>query len=229
MLLIAVDAHPELKGPLMGRPATMVVDVAGFRVGITHGDEKLIGGWDCSRESLQDVMRQDEVDCFMRRCSLDVFTTTNTCAPVALGLSRGLVVNNGAAGLPNFAGQRFGLVVRIAAKPRKDALFEAQVGDLHVQAIPLRYDHDAFLGWFDALWDETSPASISYRDRIVNGPAPTSWPIRCWGILRRPAAAPRSRRRAWPGGRESGRMNAMLRSGWRSCFISRTCSTAKSS
>lgn len=171
MLSIAVDAHPELKGPLMGRPATMVVDVAGFRVGITHGDEKLIGGWDCSRESLQDVMRQDEVDRFMRRCSLDVFTTTHTCAPVALGLSRGLVVNNGAAGLPNFAGQRFGLVVRIAAKPRKDALFEAQVGDLHVQAIPLRYDHDAFLGWFDALWDETSPASISYRDRIVNGPA----------------------------------------------------------
>lgn len=169
-LSLAVDARPELKEGLQGRPATMVVEVAGRRVGITHGDEKLVGGWDCSRESLQDVMRQDEVDLFMERSSLDVFTTTHTCAPAALSLARGVVVNNGAAGLPNFAGQRFGLVVRIACEPRQDALFESRVEDLHVQAIPLRYDHDAFLAWFDGLWDETSPASVSYRDRIVNGP-----------------------------------------------------------
>lgn len=171
MLSIAMSARPDLKELMQGRPATMVVDVAGYRVGITHGDEKFIGGWDCSRESLQDVMRQDEIDRFMEKSSLDVFATTHTCAPVALGLARGLVVNNGAAGLPNFAGQQYGLVVRIAAEPRQDALFEAQIGDLHVQAIPLRYDHEAFLAWFDELWDETSPASVSYRDRIVSGPA----------------------------------------------------------
>lgn len=124
-LSLAVNARPELKEGLQGRPATMVVEVAGRRVGITHGDEKLVGGWDCSRESLQDVMRQDEVDLFMERSSLDVFTTTHTCAPAALSLARGVVVNNGAAGLPNFAGQRFGLVVRIACEPRQDALFES--------------------------------------------------------------------------------------------------------
>lgn len=170
MLSIAVDQHPELKESLAGRPAIATVDVAGAKVGITHGDEKLIGGWDCSRESLQDIMRQDELDQFMEKNDIDVFATTHTCAPVALRLARGAVINNGAAGLPNFAGQRFGLCIRIARTPHADALFGCELDGLFVQAVPVRYDHDAYLTWFDGLWDELSPAAISYRDRIVNGP-----------------------------------------------------------
>ncbi len=170
MLSIAIDEHPELKELLQGRAATMVVDVAGRRVGITHGDEKLVGGWDCSRESLQDVMRQDEIDRFMDESNLDVFATTHTCAPAALRLARGAIINNGAAGLPNFAGQRYGLCVRIAATSHADALFGCEMDGLFVQAVPVRYDHEAYLAWFDGLWDECSPAAVSYRDRIVEGP-----------------------------------------------------------
>ena len=84
MLSVAIDQHSELKDLLQGRPATLTVGVAGRKVGITHGDEKLIGGWDCSRESLQDVLRQDELDRFMAENDLDVFATTHTCAPAAL-------------------------------------------------------------------------------------------------------------------------------------------------
>lgn len=170
MLSIAVDERPELKELLIGRPATLLVEVAGRRVGISHGDEKLIGGWDCSRESLQDVLRQDELDRFMAENDLDVFTTTHTCAPAVLTLARGAFINNGAAGLPNFRGQRYGLLVRIAPTPHPDALFGCERDGLHIQAVPVRYDHDAYLAWFDGLWDECSPAAISYRDRIVNGP-----------------------------------------------------------
>lgn len=170
MLSIAVDECPELKELLIGRPATLLVEVAGRRVGISHGDEKLIGGWDCSRESLQDVLRQDELDRFMAENDLDVFTTTHTCAPAVLTLARGAFINNGAAGLPNFRGQRYGLLVRIAPTPHPDALFGCERDGLHIQAVPVRYDHDAYLAWFDGLWDECSPAAISYRDRIVNGP-----------------------------------------------------------
>lgn len=170
MLSIAVDRHPELKEMLEGRPATAIVNVAGFKVGITHGDEKLIGGWDCSRESLRDIMRQDELDLFMAENGIDVFATTHTCAPAALTLARGAVINNGAAGLPNFAGQHFGLVIRIAETPHDDALFGCELDGLFVQAVPVRYDHDAYLAWFDGLWDELSPAAISYRARIVEGP-----------------------------------------------------------
>ena len=170
MLSIAVHRHPELQQLLDGRPAIATVDVAGYKVGITHGDEKLIGGWDCSRESLQDVLRQDELDTFMQENDIDVFATTHTCATVALGLARGLVINNGAAGLPNFEGQKYGLVIRISTTEHPDAIIRAKRGSLVVEAVPTRYDHDAYVKWFDDLWDEASPAAISYRGRIVNGP-----------------------------------------------------------
>ena len=169
MLSIAIDDHPELKEPLKGRPAVMTVAVSGHKVGISHGDEKLVGGWGCSRESLQDVLRQDELDRFMAKNDLDVFTTTHTCAPAALTLARGVFINNGASGLPNFRDQRYGLLVRIARAPHPDALFGCERDGLCIQAVPVRYDHDAFLAWFDGLWDEFSPAAISYRDRIVDG------------------------------------------------------------
>lgn len=169
MLSAAIEERPELKELLQGRPAVLTVEVAGRKVGVSHGDEKLIGGWGCSRESLQDVLRQDELDRFMADNDLDVFTTTHTCAPAALTLARGSFINNGAAGLPNFRGQRYGLAVRIARTSHPDALFGCERDGLWVQAVPVRCDHDAYLAWFDDLWDECSPAAVSYRDRIVNG------------------------------------------------------------
>ena len=169
MLSRAVDERSELKEMLQSRPSTATVEVGGCKVGITHGDEKLIGGWDCSREALQDVIRQDELDMFFERSGVDIFVTTHTCAPVALTLSHGAIINNGSAGLPNFEGQHFGLAVRIAKEPHADALFGVRWKGVHVQAIPVRYDHEAYVAWFDELWSETSPAAISYRDRIVDG------------------------------------------------------------
>lgn len=171
MLSIAVHEHPECKEPLIGRAAAMTVDVAGEKVGITHGDEKLIGGWGCSRDSLQDPLRQDELSQFMDRNGIGVFATTHTCAAVGIELEHGLMINNGAAGLPNFEGQRFGILTRIAATPAGESVFGARRGDLYVDAVPVRYDHDAYLAWFDELWARLSPAAISYRGRIVNGDA----------------------------------------------------------
>ncbi|MEG0504812.1 MAG: hypothetical protein RR547_09240, partial [Raoultibacter sp.] len=61
MLASALRDHPELLNCLNDRLPAMTISVAGQKIGITHGDEKLIGGWDCSRESLQDPIRQDEL------------------------------------------------------------------------------------------------------------------------------------------------------------------------
>lgn len=170
MLSFALDSNPSLKENLQGRPSSLVASVAGRRIGITHGDEKLLGGWDNSRESLQDILRQDEVDTFMSQNDLDVFSTTHTCAPAAIRLARGVVINNGAAGLPNFLGEDFGLCVRIAETPLQDSLFECELDGLFIQAIPVRYDAKAYIEWFDELWGPASAAAISYRSRIVNGP-----------------------------------------------------------
>ena len=169
MLSIAVHERPECKEPLIGRPAAMTVDVAGTKVGITHGDEKLIGGWDCSRDSLQDPLRQDELSQFMKQAGIQVFATTHTCAAVGIELEHGLMINNGAAGLPNFEGQHFGIVTRIATTPAVESVFGARWGNLYIDAVPVRYDHDAYVKWFDELWEPLSPAAVSYRGRIVNG------------------------------------------------------------
>ena len=171
MLSRAVGAHPALKRMLVGRPSTTTVSVAGRRVCVTHGDEQLVGGWGCSRESLADVLRQDELETWLERTGASVLACTHTCSPAALMLPHGAVINNGAVGLPNYAGQRFGLVTRIARTPHPDALVTGEADGLFVELVPVRYDHGAFLAWFDALWPRTSPAAISYRSRIVDGPA----------------------------------------------------------
>lgn len=171
MLFNALATRPDLKALMTDRPSTATVSVAGRKVGITHGDEKMVGGWNCSREELASPARRRELDAFLQANGLAVLTTTHTCAAAAVALEHGLVINNGAAGLPNFAGQHFGLAVRIAETPCDDALFGAERDGLFVEAVPVRYDHDAYATWFDELWPKGTPAEISYRKRLLNGPS----------------------------------------------------------
>lgn len=171
MLFDELSNRPDLKRLLQGRPSTATVAVAGRKVGITHGDERMVGGWNCSREELSEPARQCELDAFLAENDLAVLATTHTCSAAAIALENGLVINNGAAGLPNFSDQHFGLAIRVAETSHPDALFGALRDGLFVEAVPVRYDHDSFVKWFDELWPEGTPAEVSYRGRILNGPA----------------------------------------------------------
>ena len=155
---------------LRARAAAAAVDVNGARVGVTHGDERSLGGWNCSLENLQNPRRRDELIEWMSDAGLSALATTHTCAPAAFARSGRAVINNGAAGMPNFRGKLFGLVTRISPRPNSSALYRAYAGGLYVEAVPLRYDTAAFLRWFDANWPEGSPAALSYRERITRGP-----------------------------------------------------------
>ena len=170
VLSSALAQRFDLKALLEERLPAVVVNVGGKKVGISHGDEKLISGWGCSRESLQEVTRQAELDCWMVETGVDILTTTHTCAPVAIKLKNGIVINNGASGMPNFSGQKHGLIVRISINAFTEPVFSAHYDDIFVEAIPLYYNHEGYLAWFDQLWPALSPASLSYRDRIINGP-----------------------------------------------------------
>lgn len=171
MMRKEVQKHPELIEKLANRPGHMVAQVGSCKVGITHGDEKLLGGWDCAIEQLEDVLRQGELSDFMRANAIDIFATTHTCAAVAGCLQAGVVINNGAAGLPTFAGQQFGILTRIAKTPHEDAVYRTQHKGVYIEAVPVRYDQEAYIQWFDGLWKHNSPGEVSYRNRIVNGPA----------------------------------------------------------
>ncbi|MCZ4323875.1 hypothetical protein [Pseudomonas anguilliseptica] len=162
-----VQGLPGMAERLAARPSTALVRVGGQRVAISHGDEQSLAGWSCSRESLSEPERQQQLDSWFVAHNVTVLATSHTCSAVALNLEHGALINNGAAGLPNFAGGRYGLLSRIASTPHPAALYRCQRDGLFIEALPLSYDHTAFLADFDRQWPADSPATLSYRTRVL--------------------------------------------------------------
>ena len=164
-----VDQLPRMADRLASRSATAVVEVAGQRVAITHGDEQSLAGWQCDRHVLSRPERQQQLADWCADNRISVLTTSHTCSPTALATEHWAVINNGAAGMPNFNNGRYGLATRIASHPSLAALYRAQIGALYIEAIPLNYDHPRFLAEFDRQWPTGSAAALSYRRRITDG------------------------------------------------------------
>jgi hypothetical protein len=164
---------PELRARLGALPMHAVAAVAGERFALVHGDAWSLAGWNFSQERL----REDPAHAAaaFAEAGVRAFASSHTCLPVLqpvdLRGGRRLIANNGAAGMPNFRAARFGLITRISERPRGDALYGERLGAIHVEALAVRYDHAAWLDWFDARWPEGTPASASYRRRIVDGPS----------------------------------------------------------
>jgi hypothetical protein len=155
----------------------LVAEVGGLRVGVVHGDATSLAGWSFTRESLAaaaPAMLADVRD----RSRIDVFASTHTCLALlhdaALPNGRFTVINNGAAGMPNFAGVRHGLVSRIATTPSPHpAVYGLKRNGVHIDALAVGYDHAQFLRRFLARWPAGTPAHSSYARRIREGPAYT--------------------------------------------------------
>src|SRR4029450_12647970 len=86
-----------------------------------------------------------------------------------------VVVNNGAAGMPNFRGERAGLVTRIAVEPVPAARagvrrYGTEAAGVYIDALAGCYDGGAWDGQFTRLWPDGSAADLSYRRRIIDGP-----------------------------------------------------------
>ena len=158
---------PGMAEHLAARPATALLSVGGRRVAVSHGDEQSLAGWNCSREALGEPQRQQQLDQWLAANRLSVLASSHTCSAVALNLNQGALINNGAAGMPNFAGGRYGLLSRIATSPHAAALYRCERDWLFIEALPLNYDHHAFLADFDRQWPAGSPAALSYRSRIL--------------------------------------------------------------
>lgn len=169
----AAREHPALVARLAALPMHLVAAVGDLRIAIVHGDAWSLAGWEFTQETLAE--RTPLLQEAWRAADVDVFASSHTCLPVAFdevvdGRRRALV-NNGATGMPNFAGTTFGLATRIALAPAPDALYRLRLGDVVLEAIPIRYDQAAWLRRFTADWAPGSPAVESYARRIVEGPA----------------------------------------------------------
>jgi predicted phosphodiesterase len=162
---------PQALTRLAALPMHLRVDVGGLRVGVVHGDADSLAGWGFAQEVLATPAGREAAAQAFASAAVDVFASSHTCLPVLQSFGAGCaLVNNGAAGMPNFRGEPYGLATRIATSERSDALYRVRVGAVVVEAIPLRYDGTAWARRFAALWPPGSDAHVSYHRRITEGP-----------------------------------------------------------
>jgi hypothetical protein len=156
-------------------PMHLIAQVGALRVGIVHGDASALAGWRFAHDALDAARNQCWLGDVRGASQIDVFACTHTCLAAlrdyTLSAGRLTVINNGAAGMPNFAGSTFGVVTRIATTPSPHPpLYGIERDGVHVDALALPYDQSAFVERFTARWPEGSPAHTSYFQRIVKGP-----------------------------------------------------------
>jgi hypothetical protein len=180
---------PGLVRRMGGLPRYLTASVGGQRVGILQGDPESLAGWRLALEAMEPgdplVRRQvgwrgrpttaaDLLDWF-GRAEVGVLASTHTGLPYAQDVGEGprrrLVVNNGTAGLGNFAGTTYGVITRLSSdlQPPGDSLYGTTLGGVRCDAIPVRFDLGGWKARFLAQWPPTSPGHRSYFSRLTRG------------------------------------------------------------
>lgn len=167
--------HRYLRTRLDALPAYLAVRIGDVRIGVVHGDGESLAGWGFSQEMLATAGGRADARASFAAAGVRIFASSHTCLPVLqmfddAGGARA-IVNNGAAGMPNFLGTRFGLATRISLHPPPAArAYGVSIGGLHVDAVRIDYDAAAWEARFLANWPAGSDAYASYYNRICNGP-----------------------------------------------------------
>jgi len=181
---------PAIRAALGALPPYCTIAVGTERIGIVHGDAHSLAGWSYAAERLSSLPERDTSAAPMARCvalqeiendfraaGVRAFASTHTCLPYARDVeiegSRRLIMNNGAAGMANFAGTTHGVITRISIDPHvpSHSLYGIRLGGVRFDALPVHFDHQRWVMRFLAQWPPESVAYLSYYDRIVRGPA----------------------------------------------------------
>ena len=171
--------YPGVRTRLATLPMHLVAEVGDARVGVVHGDAWALAVWGFAHDSLHSTEREPLLSTVFEQAALDCFASTHTCLPALklfdTPLGERFIVNNGAAGMPNFSNTRYGLITRLASIPVPWALsparlYGADAAGVYVDALAVRFDATAWQKEFERLWPRQSPAYLSYKHRIVNGP-----------------------------------------------------------
>ena len=165
---------PEITAALAVLPMYAGVRIGGQRLGIVHGDAESLAGWGFDRAALDDPLRADWLACCFRDADVEIFASSHTCLPACRSFEidgrRRAVINNGAAGMPNYRGDRCGIISRIARLPSPHPpLRGLRVGQLFVDALGVAYDHETWIEQFLAQWPPGSSAHTSYFARLLDG------------------------------------------------------------
>jgi hypothetical protein len=175
VLELRAAASPAARPRLAQLPMHLVAQVGALRVGIVHGDAASLAGWRFAQDNLDDAATLPWLADVRTASRIDAFASTHTCLAALrdfdLPSGRLTIINNGAAGMPNFRFSTFGVVSRIAtSRSPHRSLYGLMRDGVRLDAIAVQYDQSAFLARFLARWPEGSPAHQSYFSRIASGP-----------------------------------------------------------
>ncbi len=169
--------HAEVLARLARLPMFARYQVGECRIGVVHGDAESLAGWGFDVDALDDPDRSSWLAASFSTADVDLFASTHTCLPAMRRIARtaasdGWIANNGAAGMPNFAGNPTGLITRISTTPSPHpVLHELRTAGAYVALLPVPIDTERWCRDFLAQWPPGSPAWQSYFGRITNGPA----------------------------------------------------------
>ncbi len=167
---------PELRSRLSALPMYISVKVGGTRVAIVHGDCESLAGWGLSQEALVADAQRARVQQWFAQARASVIASSHSCLPVMMDFETAqgpaVVINNGAAGMPNFRATHYGVITRIATQTVNytPTLYGIHVANIRVDALAVNYDHARWERDFLANWPAGSAANASYYDRTVRGP-----------------------------------------------------------
>ena len=177
----AREEHSHL-AQLRALPKTLHLRVGGLQVGVVHGDAWSLAGWRFAQETLREAQHAgwppgpDSLRAAWGESGMRVLCSSHSCLPAAVELrfagQAAVLMNNGAAGMPNFRDTHFGVITRISTSTEApaDSLYGTVVDDVRIDAMPVRYDHPAWCARFLRNWPPGSDAHASYWGRIERGP-----------------------------------------------------------
>lgn len=174
-LAATAAALPGVAERLGALPMYLRARVGSLALGMVHGDAESLAGWAFSQERVDDPLQQQRIREWFAAAQVDLFASSHTCLPVALCLDDGkehrALLNNGSAGMPNFAGDLRGVITRIATSPSPEPpLYGARLGEVYADALPVAYDVAAWHRDFLASWPPGSVAHTGYFGRLTRGP-----------------------------------------------------------
>lgn len=169
-------AFPQLRTQLAALPMNLIAEIGGLRIAIVHGDCESLAGWSYDESALADTANVATIAAHLTATRTRIIASSHTCLPIALKLDTEqgpcALFNNGATGMPNFAGTAFGVITRIATTPTTSpaALYGTIIDGVHIDALAVAYDHTQWQREFMANWPVGSAGHLSYHQRITTGP-----------------------------------------------------------
>ncbi len=164
-----------VRARLAALPMFLRARVGDLPLALVHGDAESLAGWGFAQEVVDDPLQQQKIRKWLAAAQVELIASSHTCLPVALclddGASHRALVNNGAAGMPNFSGDLRGVITRIGVAPsREPPLYGTRIGEVCIDALPVAYDAAAWHRDFVASWPPGSAAHDGYFGRLTRGP-----------------------------------------------------------